>query len=74
MLLLEITYEGTNQVKLFKISMFVNNYDLFSIKNFEFIGEMFTKFMDIINKLHVSEKTYTKVEKVKDFEILTKEV
>lgn len=74
MLLLEITYEGTNQVKLFKISMFVNNYDLFSIKNFEFIGEMFTKFMDIINKLHVFEKTYTKVEKVKDFEILTKEV
>ena len=49
--LLEITHEGTNQVKECKIKIFVHEYELFSMKDFESIGEMFSRFMVIVNGL-----------------------
>ncbi|GAV75330.1 LOW QUALITY PROTEIN: zf-CCHC domain-containing protein/DUF4219 domain-containing protein/UBN2 domain-containing protein, partial [Cephalotus follicularis] len=49
--LLEITYEGTNQVKESKISMLVHEYELFMMHDDECISDMFTRFTTIINSL-----------------------
>ena len=62
--LLEITHEGTKQVKESRINILVHDYELFSIKDFESIVEMFSRFMAIVNELEALGKTYTKVEKV----------
>ncbi|GAV60643.1 UBN2 domain-containing protein, partial [Cephalotus follicularis] len=48
---LEITYEGTNQVKESKISMLVYEYELFMMHDNESISDMFTRFTTIINSL-----------------------
>ncbi len=61
---LEITYEGTSQVKEDKISMLVHNYELFKMKTDETISEMFTRFTNIINGLKSLGKTYTDSELV----------
>ncbi|WKA11536.1 hypothetical protein VitviT2T_029026 [Vitis vinifera] len=62
--LLEITHEGTNQVKELKINLLVHNYELFSMKENETIVEMITRFTDIVNGLEALEKTYKESEKV----------
>ena len=62
--LLEITHEGTNQVKESKINLLVHNYELFSMKETETIVEMITRFTDIVNGLEALGKTYKKSEKV----------
>ena len=62
--LLEITYEGNNQVKESRINILVHDYELVSIKDFESIVEMFSRFMVIVNELEALGKTYTEVEKV----------
>ena len=62
--LLEVTYEGNDQVKESKINILMHDYELFSIKDFESIVEMFSRFLVIVNKLEALGKTYTKVEKV----------
>ena len=49
--LLEITHERTNQVKESRINIFVHDYELFSMKDFESIVEMFSRFMVIVNEL-----------------------
>ncbi|GAV60785.1 UBN2 domain-containing protein, partial [Cephalotus follicularis] len=49
--LLEVTYEGTNQVKESKISMLVHEYELFMMHNDECISDMFTHFTTITNSL-----------------------
>ncbi|GAV61589.1 UBN2 domain-containing protein, partial [Cephalotus follicularis] len=49
--LLEVTYEGTNQVKESKISMLVHEYELFMMYDNESISDMFTRFTTIINSL-----------------------
>ena len=46
---MEVTHEGTNQVKETKINMLVHKYELFKMKPNEQIGEMFTRFCDITN-------------------------
>ena len=68
--LFEITHEGTNQVKECKVNILVHDYELFSMKDFESIVEMFSRFMVIVNELESLGKTCTKVEKV--MKILTK--
>ncbi|GAV64698.1 LOW QUALITY PROTEIN: UBN2 domain-containing protein, partial [Cephalotus follicularis] len=55
---LEVTYEGTNQVKDAKISMLVHDYELFSMNEDEDIKSMFTRFKNIINDLQSLDKTY----------------
>ena len=62
--LLEVTHEGTNQAKESKINLLVYIYELFYMKDFESIVEMFSRFMVIVNELEALGKTYTKVEKV----------
>ena len=55
--LLEITHEGTNQVKESKISMLVHSYELFKMDTNETITYMFTRFTSIINELNALGKT-----------------
>ena len=62
--LLEITHEGTNQVKESKINLLVHSYELFLMKNNETIVEMITRFIDIFNGLEDLGKTYKESEKV----------
>ena len=56
--LLEITHEGTNQVKKSKISMLVHSYELLKIDENETMTEMFTRFTCIINELNTLGRTY----------------
>ena len=62
--LLEITHEGTNQVKESKINLLVHSYELFFMKANETIVEIITKFTDIVNGLKALGKTYKEFEKV----------
>ena len=48
---LEVTYEGTNQVKESRINMFVYSYELFKMNSDESISRMFTRFIEIVNSL-----------------------
>ena len=61
--LLEITHEGTNQVKESKINVLVS-YELFFMKVNETIVEMITRFTDIVNGLETLGKTYKESKKV----------
>ena len=63
-ILLEITHEGTNQVKESKINLLVHGYELFFMEDNETIVEMITRFTDIINGLEVLGKTYMESKKV----------
>ncbi|GAV90971.1 UBN2 domain-containing protein, partial [Cephalotus follicularis] len=60
--LLEVTYEGTNQVKESKISMLVHEYELFIMHNDECISDMFTRFTTITNSLKNLGKSYSNQE------------
>ena len=62
--LLEVTHEGTNQIKESKINLLVHNYELFLMKDIETIVEMITRFTDIVNGLDALGKTYEELEKV----------
>jgi len=55
--MLQVTHEGTNQVKETRIGMLVHSYELFKMKSDESIFEMFTRFTDIINNLKSLGKT-----------------
>ncbi|GAV58589.1 UBN2 domain-containing protein, partial [Cephalotus follicularis] len=48
---LEVTYEGTNQVKEAKISMLVHDYEMFTMNENEDIKSTFSRFTNIINAL-----------------------
>ncbi|GAV87878.1 UBN2 domain-containing protein, partial [Cephalotus follicularis] len=63
--LLEVTYEGTNQVKESKISMLVHEYELFMMHNDEAISDMFTRFTTIGNSLKNLGKSYSNQELVR---------
>ncbi|GAV65417.1 LOW QUALITY PROTEIN: UBN2 domain-containing protein, partial [Cephalotus follicularis] len=56
--LLEVTYEGTNQVKQSKISMLVHQYELFMMHDDESISDMFNRFTTINNSLKNLGKCY----------------
>ena len=62
---LEVTYEGTNQVKKSKINILVHKYELFKIESSKNIFKIFTYFIDIINELKSLDKSYTNSELVK---------
>ena len=47
--ILEITHEGTNQVKDSKVRILVNDYEMFKMKPNESIVEMFTRFTNVVN-------------------------
>jgi hypothetical protein len=62
---LEVTYEGTNQVKESKMSMLVHEYELFVMKKDENISQMSTRFTNIINCLKSLGKIYTNEKNVR---------
>ncbi|KAK2967947.1 hypothetical protein RJ640_026374 [Escallonia rubra] len=63
--LLEVTHEGTNQVKKTKINMLVQQYEAFKMKEHESIDEMYSKFTLIINGLKLLGKIYLEKEVVR---------
>ncbi|XP_021759157.1 uncharacterized protein LOC110724067 [Chenopodium quinoa] len=50
--LLQVTHEGTNEVKCSKIDLLISRYERFEMQSKETIEEMFTRFNDIINELN----------------------
>ncbi len=62
---LEVTHEGTNQVKESKINILVHKYELFKMESTESITKMFTRFTEIINRLKSLGKSYTNSELVR---------
>ncbi|GAV71767.1 LOW QUALITY PROTEIN: zf-CCHC domain-containing protein/DUF4219 domain-containing protein/UBN2 domain-containing protein, partial [Cephalotus follicularis] len=62
---LEVTYEGTNQVKDDKINMLVREYKMLSMKENETISSMFVRFTNIINSVQSLNKCYTNSEMVR---------
>ncbi|GAV58219.1 UBN2 domain-containing protein, partial [Cephalotus follicularis] len=62
---LEVTYEGTNQVKEDKVSMFVHEYEMFIMHENEDIKTMFTRFTNITNAFQALDKVYTNSEMVR---------
>ena len=46
---LEVTYEGTSRVKESKINLLVHTYELFRMKLSETIGDIYTRFTDVVN-------------------------
>ncbi|GAV65435.1 UBN2 domain-containing protein, partial [Cephalotus follicularis] len=59
---LEVTYEGTNQVKEAKVSMLVHEYEMFTMNENEDIKSMFSRFTNIINALQALDKIYSNSE------------
>ncbi|VFQ66145.1 unnamed protein product [Cuscuta campestris] len=55
---LEVTYEGTDQVREAKIDFLTQEYEMFQMKEGEKIDDMFDLFSKIINDLHALKKTY----------------
>ncbi|VFQ90762.1 unnamed protein product [Cuscuta campestris] len=55
---LEVTYEGTDQVREAKIDFRTQEYEMFRMKEGEKIDDMFDRFSKIINDLHALKKTY----------------
>ncbi|GAV58412.1 UBN2 domain-containing protein [Cephalotus follicularis] len=62
---LEVTYEGTNQVKEAKINMLVHEYEMCTMHDNEDIKTMFTRFTNITNALQALGKIYTNSEMVR---------
>ncbi|VFQ79282.1 unnamed protein product [Cuscuta campestris] len=56
---LEVTYEGTSQVKDAKVDLLLHEYELFSMKANESIDSYFERFSNIINNLDTLGKHYT---------------
>ncbi|VFQ85244.1 unnamed protein product [Cuscuta campestris] len=56
---LEVTYEGTDQVREAKIDFLTQEYEMFRMKEHKKIDDMFDRFSKIVNDLHALKKTYT---------------
>ena len=61
---LEVTHEGTSQVKTSKINLLVHNYELFKMEPSEIISAMFSRFTDIINGLKSLGRVYSNADLV----------
>ena len=61
--ILEITHEGTNQVKDSKVRILVNDYEMFKMKPNESIVEMFTRFTVVENELEGLENRVSEEDK-----------
>ena len=62
---LEVTHEGTNQVKESKISMLVQKYEMFQMEQNKTITSILTCFTDIINCLKNLSRIYTNSDNVR---------
>jgi len=48
---LEVTHEGTNEVKMARKHALIQKYELFKMQKGEFIGEVQKRFTHIVNHL-----------------------
>ncbi|XP_075099524.1 uncharacterized protein LOC142176293 [Nicotiana tabacum] len=62
---LEVTYEETSKVKETHINMLVYDYELFQMKEGEYIEEIFARFSKIISDLKVFGKLYSSGDQVR---------
>ena len=62
--LLEVTHEGTSQVKKSRIAMLMKQYQMFTMLPTESITDMFTRFSDLTNPLSALGKKLTTEEMV----------
>nr|XP_009783820.1 PREDICTED: uncharacterized protein LOC104232343 [Nicotiana sylvestris] len=62
---LEVTYERTSKVKETYINMLVHDYELFQMKEGEYIEEMFARFSKIISDLKAFGKPYSSSDQVR---------
>ena len=62
--ILEITHEGTTQVKDSKVRILENDYEMFKMKPNESIVEMFTRFTDVVNGFEGLGKKVSEQDKV----------
>ncbi|GKV42240.1 hypothetical protein SLEP1_g49669 [Rubroshorea leprosula] len=63
--MLEVTHEGTSQVKESKINRLIYMYELFKMKPEESIQDMYTRLNDIVTNLKVLGKVYPPQEVVR---------
>ncbi|VFQ64745.1 unnamed protein product [Cuscuta campestris] len=56
---LEVTYEGTDQVREAKIDFLTQEYEMFRMKEHVKIDDMFDRFSKIVNDLLALKRTYT---------------
>ena len=61
---LEVTHEGTLQVKNTKINLLIHSFEIFEMMHYESISDMFSRFMTIINELKSLGKIYTNADLV----------
>ena len=63
---LEITHEGTSRVKDSKVNILLHDFELFRMQPSETIGDMYTRFTDVVNSLRALGKCFS------DFELVNK--
>ena len=63
---LEITHEGTSRVKDSKVNILLHDFELFRMQPSETIGDMYTRFTDVVNSLRALGKCFS------DFEFVNK--
>ncbi|GKU99710.1 hypothetical protein SLEP1_g12512 [Rubroshorea leprosula] len=63
--MLEVTHEGTSQVKESKINRLIYMYELFKMKLEESIQDMYTRLNDIVTNLKALDKVYPSQEVVR---------
>ena len=56
---LEITHEGTSKVKNSKVNILLHDFELFQMQLSETIGDMYTRFTDVVNNLRVLGKSFS---------------
>ena len=56
---LEITHEGTSRVKDSKVNILLHDFELFQMQPSETIGDMYTRFTDVVNNLRVLGKSFS---------------
>ena len=56
---LEITHEGTSRVKDSKVNILLHDFKLFRMQPSKTIGDMYTRFMDVVNNLRVLGKSFS---------------
>ncbi|GAV56474.1 UBN2 domain-containing protein, partial [Cephalotus follicularis] len=62
---LQVTYEGTNQVKEDNISMLVHEYEMFTMQYNKDIKTMFTRFTNMTNASQAFDRVYTNSDMVR---------
>ena len=61
---LEIIYEGTSRVKDSKVNILMHDFELFHMEPRETIGDMYTRFTDVVNSLKGLNKSFLNLELV----------